>query len=64
MKDKMIVEKTARIYNLLCNTSIVDINNKIVSTPENDFKYRSYNAMTNDLLDTIYNIVECMINEI
>lgn len=64
MKDRIIAEKTASIYNLLCTTSIVDIDHKIVSTPENDFKYRSYNAMTSDMLDTIYNIVECMIDEI
>jgi len=64
MKDRIIVEKVASIYNLLCNTSIVDIDNKTISTPENDYKYRSYAALTNDMLDTIYNIIECMINEI
>lgn len=64
MKDRTIAEKTASIYNMLCNTAIVDIDHKTISTPEDTYKYRSYAAMTNDMLDTIYNIVECMINDI
>lgn len=62
MKDRIIAEKTASIYNMLCTTSIVDIDHKTISTPEDTYKYRSYNAMSIDLLDTIYNIVECIID--